>query len=64
VEEGSDTLRGADHRAVRQIGGADLFRGGPVNGGLLALTPEAWYDAFNVHVHPIFHLCRAVVPDM
>lgn len=38
--------------------------GGPVNGGLLALTPEAWYEAFNVHVHPIFHLCRAAVPGM
>lgn len=38
--------------------------GGPVNGGLLALTPEAWYEAFDVHVHPIFHLCRAAVPGM
>jgi len=38
--------------------------GGPVNGGLLALTPEAWYAAFDVHVHPIFHLCRAVIPGM
>jgi NAD(P)-dependent dehydrogenase (short-subunit alcohol dehydrogenase family) len=38
--------------------------GGPVNGGLLALTPEAWYEAFNVHVHPIFHLCRAAIPHM
>ncbi len=38
--------------------------GGPVNGGLLALTPEAWYAAFEVHVHPIFHLCRAAVPGM
>ena len=38
--------------------------GGPVNGGLLALTPEAWDEAFDVHVHPIFHLCRAAVPGM
>ena len=38
--------------------------GGPVNGGLLTLTPEAWYAAFDVHVHPIFHLCRAAVPGM
>ena len=38
--------------------------GGPVNGGLLDLTPEAWMEAFDVHVHAIFHLCRAVVPAM
>lgn len=38
--------------------------GGPVNGRLLEVTPEAWYEAFNVHVHPIYHLCRAAVPGM
>jgi NAD(P)-dependent dehydrogenase (short-subunit alcohol dehydrogenase family) len=38
--------------------------GGPVNGGLLQLTPEAWMDAFAVHVHAVFHLCRAVAPMM
>ncbi len=38
--------------------------GGPVNGGLFDLTPEAWASAFDVHVHAIFHLCRAVIPSM
>src|SRR5262249_4968593 len=38
--------------------------GGPVNGGLFDLTPEAWQAAFDVHVHAIFHLCRAAVPAM
>jgi 3-oxoacyl-[acyl-carrier protein] reductase len=38
--------------------------GGPVNGGLLELTPEAWHAAFDVHVHAIFHLCRAAIPAM
>ena len=38
--------------------------GGGVPGGLLQLTPEAWHDAFNVHVHAIFYLCRAVIPMM
>lgn len=38
--------------------------GGPVNGGLLELTPEAWHSAFDVHVHAIFHLCRAAIPAM
>ncbi len=38
--------------------------GGPVNGGLFDLTPEAWQGAFDVHVHAIFHLCRATIPAM
>jgi NAD(P)-dependent dehydrogenase (short-subunit alcohol dehydrogenase family) len=38
--------------------------GGPVNGGLLELTPEKWNAAFDVHVHAIFHLSRAVIPAM
>ena len=38
--------------------------GGPVNGGLFDLTPEAWQAAFDVHVHAVFHLCRAVIPSM
>src|SRR5688572_15964576 len=36
--------------------------GGPVPGGLLQVTPEEWQRAFDVHVHAIYHLCRAVVP--
>jgi len=38
--------------------------GGAVNGGLFDLTPEAWHAAFDVHVHAIFHLSRAVIPAM
>lgn len=38
--------------------------GGPVSGGLFDLSPETWMAAFDVHVHAIFHLCRAVVPKM
>jgi NAD(P)-dependent dehydrogenase (short-subunit alcohol dehydrogenase family) len=38
--------------------------GGPVNGGLFDLTPEAWNAAFDVHVHAVFHLSRAVIPAM
>ncbi len=38
--------------------------GGPVNGGLFDLTPEMWAAAFDVHVHAIFHLCRAAIPGM
>ncbi len=38
--------------------------GGPVNGGLFDLAPEDWEAAFDVHVHAIFHLCRAALPGM
>jgi NAD(P)-dependent dehydrogenase (short-subunit alcohol dehydrogenase family) len=38
--------------------------GGPVNGGLFEITPETWQSAFDVHVHAVFHLCRAVIPGM
>ena len=38
--------------------------GGGVGGGLLDVSPETWQDAFDVHVHAIYHLCRAAVPAM
>jgi len=51
----------------RVLGPVDVLlhaAGGPVNGGLLEVTAEQWYAAFDVHVHPIFHLARAVIPGM
>jgi NAD(P)-dependent dehydrogenase (short-subunit alcohol dehydrogenase family) len=58
-------------RCVREtevkLGGVDVLvhsAGGPVNGGLFDLTPEQWQSAFDVHVHAIFHLSRAVIPAM
>ena len=53
--------------SVRALGPVDILihaAGGPVNGGLFDLTAEQWHAAFDVHVHPIFHLCRAVIPGM
>lgn len=52
---------------TRELGPVDVLvhaAGGPVNGGLLELTVEAWHAAFDVHVHAIFHLCRAAIPAM
>jgi NAD(P)-dependent dehydrogenase (short-subunit alcohol dehydrogenase family) len=52
---------------TNELGPIDVLvhsAGGPVNGGLLELTPGAWHSAFDVHVHAIFHLCRAVIPAM
>jgi len=62
-EESTDAVRTTEEK----LGPVDVLvhsAGGPVNGGLLDLTPEAWQKAFDVHVHAIFHLCRAVVPKM
>jgi len=38
--------------------------GGLVSGGLMEVSPEAWMEGFDVHVHAVYHLCRAAVPDM
>jgi NAD(P)-dependent dehydrogenase (short-subunit alcohol dehydrogenase family) len=54
-------------QAARELGAADVLvhaAGGPINGGLFELTPEAWQAAFDLHVHAIFHLCRAAIPAM
>jgi NAD(P)-dependent dehydrogenase (short-subunit alcohol dehydrogenase family) len=53
--------------ASGQLGPIDVLvhsAGGPANGGLLEITPELWLDAFNIHVHAIFYLCRAAIPSM
>lgn len=38
--------------------------GGAAPGGLLDVTEERWRNAFDVHVHSIFSLTRAAVPEM
>jgi NAD(P)-dependent dehydrogenase (short-subunit alcohol dehydrogenase family) len=52
---------------AKELGPVDVLvhaAGGPVNGGLFELTPEAWASAFEAHVHAVFHLCRAAIPAM
>jgi NAD(P)-dependent dehydrogenase (short-subunit alcohol dehydrogenase family) len=68
----ADFAKAADAARVveettRRLGGIDVLvhsAGGPVNGGLFEITPEQWQGAFDVHVHAIFHLCRAAIPHM
>jgi NAD(P)-dependent dehydrogenase (short-subunit alcohol dehydrogenase family) len=53
--------------AARALGGVDVLvhsAGGLFPAGFLAVSPEDWYRAFDVHVHAAFHLCRAAVPSM
>jgi NAD(P)-dependent dehydrogenase (short-subunit alcohol dehydrogenase family) len=62
----SEVTRSVQQTAA-QLGSIDVLvhsAGGAVPGGLMQVTPEAWYAAFDVHVHAIFHLCRAAVPLM
>lgn len=54
-------------QAASALGGVDVLihcAGTPVPGSLLTVSEEAWYSAFDLHVHAIFHLCRAAVPLM
>ncbi len=62
----ADSVRAVEETA-RALGPVDILvhaAGGPVNGGLFDLTPEKWASAFEVHVHAVFHLCRAAIPKM
>ncbi|MGC4035201.1 MAG: SDR family oxidoreductase [Chitinophagaceae bacterium] len=38
--------------------------GSAAPGSLLNVEKETWYKAFDIHVHAVFHLCRAIVPYM
>ena len=63
----AEDASGCVEQTTKHFGGVDVLvhsAGGAVNGGLFAITPETWLTAFNVHVHAIFHLCRAAIPFM
>src|SRR5262245_22730064 len=50
---------------AKKLGSLDVLvhsAGGPVNGKLFEMSESDWYGAFDIHVHAIFHLCRAAVP--
>ncbi|MHB9032890.1 MAG: SDR family NAD(P)-dependent oxidoreductase [Anaerolineae bacterium] len=54
-------------QAAEALGHLDILvhaAGGPVNGNILDVTPEAWRNAFAVHVDGAFYLCRAAIPFM
>jgi 3-oxoacyl-[acyl-carrier protein] reductase len=56
---------GLVERAAKRFGRLDILvhsAGGPAPGKIIDLTPEAWNNAFAVHVHPVFHLFRAAHP--
>jgi len=54
-------------QAANKLGALDVLvhsAGGPVNGKLFEISEADWYGAFDIHVHAIFHLCRAAIPLM
>ena len=56
---------GLVERAAKRFGRVDILvhsAGGPAPGKIIDLSPEAWTNAFAVHVHPVFHLFRAAHP--
>ncbi len=63
----SDQATRCVEQTAEQLGSVDVLvhsAGGWIPGGLLEVQPEAWLEGFDVHVHAIFHLCRAAVPLM
>lgn len=62
-----DEAQRAVDQAIAKLGGIDVLvhsAGGLVPGGLLEVSPEAWHNGFDVHVHAVYYLCRAAVPHM
>ena len=55
----------AVHDTAAELGALDVLvhsAGGPVPGTVMDVTPEDWMRAFDVHVHAVYHLCRAAIP--
>ena len=58
---------GCVDRTVAKLGRVDVVAhsaGGVVVGGLFDVSPEVWHQAFDVHVHALYYLCRAAIPHM
>ncbi|MEN1678448.1 MAG: SDR family NAD(P)-dependent oxidoreductase [Planctomycetota bacterium] len=53
--------------SVDAFGGLDVLvhnAGGPAPGTIDSVSPETWMNAFDVHVHAAYHLCRFAMPHL
>lgn len=60
-----DQAKACVQESAFKLGGLDVLihsAGTAAPGSLLEVSPETWYAAFDLHVHAVFHLCRAAVP--
>lgn len=60
-----DAAKRCVDEAAGAMGGLDIVvhsAGGPSPGKIEDISAEQWNDAFAVHVHAAFHLCRAALP--
>jgi NAD(P)-dependent dehydrogenase (short-subunit alcohol dehydrogenase family) len=66
VSKPSEAARCVD-TVAEQMGSVDVLvhsAGKAFPGGLLDVTGDAWYEAFDLHLHAAFHLCRSAAPKM
>ncbi len=66
LSQPAEAARCVEH-TVASLGRLDVLvhcAGGPAPGGLLEVDTRAWYRAFDIHVHAVYHLARAAVPCM
>jgi NAD(P)-dependent dehydrogenase (short-subunit alcohol dehydrogenase family) len=55
------------NETIQRLGDIDILvhsAGSAAPGSLLNVGEAVWYNAFNIHIHAAFHLCRAAVPSM
>ena len=65
--EPADVLRCVPEAAERLGGDVDILvhsAGNIVGGGLFDISPDDWAYGFDVHIHAVYHLCRAAIPAM
>lgn len=62
-----ESCRQVVEQTVNHFGGIDVLihsAGAAAPGALLNGASKVWYQAFDVHIHAVFHLCNAAVPHM